>query len=60
MNIHNRATYSLTNQSAKEITVNFDSETKSYHFQRLSDLINKKKELEKKLADMRLKQEKER
>lgn len=60
VNIHNRATYSLTNQSAKEITVNFDSETKSYHFQRLSDLINKKKELEKKLADMRLKQEKER
>lgn len=60
VDIHNRATYSLTNQSAKEITVNFDGDSRSYHFQRLSDLINKKKELEKELAAMRLKQEKER
>lgn len=60
VNIYNRATYSLTNSSANEVSIYLDNEPKPYRFQNLSDLINKKSKLEKELAALRLKQEKDR
>lgn len=60
VDIYNRATYSLTNSSANEVSIYLDNEPKPYRFQNLSDLINKKSKLEKELAALRLKQEKDR
>lgn len=60
VSIHNRATYSLTPNSAKEITIYNDDNNKAYHFQNLPDLISQRDELEYKLAALRKKQEEER
>lgn len=53
VSIHNRATYSLTPNSAKEITIYNDDNNKAYHFQNLPDLISQRDELEYKLAALR-------
>lgn len=60
VNIMNRATFSPTADSVKEITIHLDNEERPHRFQHLSDLINKRAELERQLAAMREKQEKER
>lgn len=60
VDIHNRATYSLTRDAVNEITIFLENDPKQYRFQKLSNLVNRQTELERQLAEIRRKQEEER